>query len=1120
MVNRFILPICQIPDFQTISLQFWLSLFFKTFLQMKPKLLLLFIIASFYIANAQQISLDDFKNMKPRNIGPSGMSGRITAIDVVLKNPNIIYLGAASGGIWKTENSGNSWTPLFEEQPIMNIGSLAIQQSNPNIVWAGTGEGNPRNSLNLGEGIYKTMDAGKTWKCMGLEKTRNIHRVIIDPANPDIVYAAAIGNPYAIHPERGVYKTTDGGQTWNKILYTNDTSGCAELVMDPSNPNKLIANMWQHHRTPYDFTSGGPGSGLYITIDGGKNWKKLGKDDGLTAGNYGRIGLAFATNLPSRVYAMVEATKNGLYKSDDGGMSWKLVNSDPEWVTNRPFYFQDIRVDPKNENRIYNIHDRVEVSEDGGKTFSTLLPYFGIHPDHHAWWIHPDDPNFMIDGNDGGIGITHDHGKNWTFDDKLPVGQFYHINVDNEIPYNVMGGMQDNGSWHGPAYTWTRGGIRNYYWHNVGGGDGFDVMPDPDDASWVYSMSQGGNVGRQNWKTGESWYVKPPTIDTIRQRFNWNSAIAQDPFDKSTIYFGSQFLHKSTDKGASWSTISPDLTTNNKIFQQKTDETGGLTMDITGAETFTTILTIAPSFKEKGVIWVGTDDGNVQLTRDGGKTWTNFRGKIAGMPLGCWIPQVRASRHNAGEAFVVANDYRRGDFKPYIFRTTDYGKTWTRLVDDKKVKGYALSIIQDPVSPNLIFAGTEQGLWISFDNGRNFQQWKNGYPSVSTYDFAIQEREADLAIATFGRALWILDDIRPLRKVADSLGRIFEKAITVFPAPEAYQAQYRSATGYDWSTFGLWDADNRPRGAEISYFVNIIKKPAATAKKPAANSTKPQPRKTESEQEEEEEEQANAGRFNTSTRNAGNNGDSVLVNIYDDKNELVRTLRLTADSGFNRFYWGMEEKGFRRPGSAKPKADAPEPGGFAVLPGTYKVKLTYARQSDSTYVTINDDPRLGNRNDIKIAQRKMYDRLRKSTDKLVEVFDLLTESEETVNKMQSQLKELEGKDIDSLRKAGTAMLDSIKTLREFISGKNSDRQGLSRPPQVTVMTMIQQATTYIGSKSVAPGPQEEQLVKMAEDGIDEAVEKANRFFQNTWPDYRKKAEGTKVNLFKEYKVIQ
>ncbi|RYY63480.1 MAG: hypothetical protein EOO12_12200, partial [Chitinophagaceae bacterium] len=460
-------------------------------------------------ATAQKATLTQFKSWKPRNIGPSSMSGRVTCIDVVNSNQDTWYIGAASGGVWKTTNAGGSWMPLFDEQPNLNIGSVAIQQSNPNVVWVGTGEGNPRNSISIGEGIYKTLDGGRSWKRMGLEKTRNIHRILIDPTNPDVVYAGVIGNPYAEHPERGVYKTTDGGATWQLILHTNDTSGVGDMVMDPSNPNKIIVNMWQHRRTPWSFKSGGPGSGLYLTVDGGRSWKKMGKEEGLPGGDLGRCGIAFAASQPTRVYALVEAEKNGLYKSDDGGFKWELITAEPRIVTNRPFYFQDIRVDTKNENRIYSVHDIVEVSEDGGRSFRTLLPYFGIHPDHHAWWISPTNSDFILDGNDGGMGITRDRGRSWTFPEGLALGQFYHINVDNETPYNVMGGLQDNGSWHGPAYTWTNGGIRNYYWNNVGSGDGFDVMPDPDDASWVYSMSQQGYVNRMNWKTGERWFVRP-----------------------------------------------------------------------------------------------------------------------------------------------------------------------------------------------------------------------------------------------------------------------------------------------------------------------------------------------------------------------------------------------------------------------------------------------------------------------------------------------------------------------------------------------------------------------------------------------------------------------------------
>jgi photosystem II stability/assembly factor-like uncharacterized protein len=575
------------------------------------------------------------------------MSGRVTSIDAVINNPDIIYIGTASGGVWKTENGGTTWEPIFDEQPIQNIGAVAIQQSNPSVIWAGTGEGNPRNSLNIGAGIYKSIDAGKTWKLMGLEKTRNIHKVLIDPTNADIVYVAAIGNPYDEHPDRGVYKTTDGGQSWNRMLFTNDTSGCADLVMDPNNPNKLIAAMWQHRRTPWSFKSGGKGSGLYITWDAGKSWKKLGKDDGIPEGDLGRTGLAIAASQPSRVYAMIEATKNGLYKSDDGGNKWELVNSDPQFVTVRSFYFNDIRVDPQNENRLYSLYQPIAVSEDGGKSFRVNVPDNKIHADHHAMWINPKDPSFIIEGGDGGLSISRDKGKTWRFEEQLPLGQFYHINVDNELPYHVMGGLQDNGSWRGPAYVWMTDGIRNAYWDDLNGGDGFDVAPDPLDANWTYSMSQGGVLWKVNVATGERAYIRPPAPDlTTRLRFNWNAALATDPIDLATVYYGSQFLHKSSNKGMTWEIISPDLTTNNKE-QQKQDENGGLSIDITGAENYNTIICIAPSSKQKGVIWVGTDDGNVQLTKDGGRSWTNSSGKIPGLPVVCCIQQFRASQYNA-----------------------------------------------------------------------------------------------------------------------------------------------------------------------------------------------------------------------------------------------------------------------------------------------------------------------------------------------------------------------------------------------------------------------------------------------------------------------------------------
>jgi len=1043
---------------------------------------LLFIIINGIFLQAQQVDLSKaFKNLKPRNIGPAGMSGRITAIDAVWSDPEIIYIASASGGVWKTENGGASWKPVFDEQPIQNIGSIAITQSNPSVVWVGTGEGNPRNSVSLGDGIYKSLDGGRTWKCMGLKKTKNIHRIIIDPNNPDIVYAGAIGNPYAENADRGLYKSTDGGENWKLILHTNDTSGVGDMVMDPVNPNKLLVAMWQHRRTPWSFKSGGEGSGLYITYDAGKTFKKLSKEDGLPDSVYGRIGLTICKADPNRIYALVEAKKNGLYKSDDGGVKWELVNSDPSVVTNRAFYFQDIRVDPNNENRLYNINQMIGESEDGGKTFKTIIPYSGIHPDHHAFWINPLNPNLIMDGNDGGLAISHDRGRTWQFDEKLPVGQFYHINVDNSLPYNVMGGLQDNGSWHGPAYVWVNSGLRNAYWNEVGGGDGFDVMPDPENPDWVYSMSQGGELGRYNIVTGEEWEIRPPDPSVkIRQRFNWNAAISQDPFDKSTIYYGSQFLNKSDNKGASWEIISPDLTTNDSI---KTDQSknGGLSIDITGAENYCTILAIEPSSKQKGVIWVGTDDGNVQLTKDGGKTWINFRGKIPGMPVGCWIPQIRASKYNAGEVFVVCNDYRRGDFSPYIFRSTDFGNTWTRLLDDQKVKGYALTLIQDPVEQNLIFVGTEQGLWISFDNGKKFQQFKNGYPSVSTYDFAIQEREADLVIATFGRALWILDDIRPLRKLAAQQGLLLPKKLIAFDAPQAYEARKKNPSGIEYSIWGTYEGENRKTGAEISFYLERLKTDTGKSKIP----------------------------------------DSGYVKIYAEGKAPIRSLKIKADTGFNRVYWGMEEKGIRNFGSRGKRnmSNEEEPSGLPVDPGTYKAVIEVGKEKDSLFITVNDDPRAALSKEIREARRTFNNRINEISLKVLALSDRLNEAEETIGKVNDNLKNVDSVRGDSLKKSGASLLDSIKTIRNLITGKPQELQGYGTVPQTTAGSLIGAVKRNVISKNAIPGAQEEKLFKEAADFTNDVLKKGNDFFEGKWKIYRNYAESTPVKLFKDYKPI-
>ena len=602
-------------------------------------------LCSIFMLSAQEISMNLLENMAPRNIGPGGMSGRVTSIDAVHANPDIMYVGTASGGLWKSTSGGIKWDPVFDKELTASIGSIAIQQSNPSVLWGGTGEGNPRNSLNGGFGIYKSMDAGKTWKSMGLENTRHIHRVIIHPTNPNVVYAAAIGSPWGEHSDRGVYKTTDGGKTWNNILFKNDKTGAADLIMDPTNPNKLIATMWEHKRDPWFFKSGGKGSGLYITYDGGENWTKKTSQDGLPKGELGRIGVAIAPSKPTVVYALIESEKNALYRSVNGGESWKKINDDMNQIGNRPFYYGEIHVDSENENRLFSVFTYINVSEDGGNTFSQLMPAYGVsngvHPDHHAWWIHPENSLFMMDGNDGGMNITKDGGKTWRFIGNIPVAQFYHINVDNDFPYNVYGGMQDNGSWRGPAYVWRAQGIRNSYWQEISFGDGFDVIPDKDNSRFGWTMSQQGSVSRYDWETGNNYSVQPthPNPD-ITLRFNWNAAINTDPFESSTVYFGSQFVHKSLDKGETWSIISPDLTTNNPE-KQKQSESGGLTMDATGAENHTTILVIEPSPIEKNMIWVGTDDGRVHTTQDGGQTWLDVSKNLKGLPEGSWITQIK-----------------------------------------------------------------------------------------------------------------------------------------------------------------------------------------------------------------------------------------------------------------------------------------------------------------------------------------------------------------------------------------------------------------------------------------------------------------------------------------------
>lgn len=1068
-------------------------------------------------ASAQKLDMEKVKGMKPRSIGPAGMSGRITSIDAVVSNPDIIYVGAASGGVWKTTSGGINWEPIFDKEATLAIGALAIQQDNPAVLWVGTGEGNPRNSLDGGYGIYKSLDAGKTWKLMGLEKTRHIHRIVIDPKNPNTVYVGAIGSPWGEHPERGVYKTTDGGATWKRVLFVDEKTGCAELVMDPTNPNKLFAAMWQHRRQPWTFNSGGPGSGLHVTIDGGETWTKLTSKEGLPEGELGRIGLAIARSRPDVVYALIESKKNALYRSTDGGAKWKMMNDNMDEIGDRPFYYSEIYADPKNENRLYTIYSEVNESEDGGKSFSKLLPYSGVHPDHHAWWIHPEDPSLIIEGNDGGLNISRDMGKNWRFVDNIPVGQFYHINVDMAHPYNVYGGLQDNGSWAGPSYMWKDNGIRNYYWQPVMFGDGFDVTPDPDNDRFGYAMSQQGSLGRYDLETGYVKTIRPTHPDAkMKVRFNWNSAFALDPFDNNTIYYGSQFVHKSTNKGDTWEIISPDLTTNDPE-KQKQDESGGITMDATGAENHCTILAIAPSSIEKGLIWVGTDDGKVQVTRDGGKSWTDVTAKIIGLPKGAWIPQVKASTYKAGEVFVVVNNYRMFDYKPYLFRSRDYGQTWESMVSSSQLgdNNYTLAIVQDAVEPKLIFVGTENGLFVSLDEGKTYTKWTNEFPAgVPTMDLVIHPREQDLVIGTFGRAIYVLDDIRPLRQLAKEGTQILTKPLHVFSPPDAYQVTFQDPAGILFPGNAMFQGENRHSGAMISYVVTKPEEKKETVSKETTTiNSKKGDKKSEAKPVEVKKEENPSSKVKY---------DSITMEIFNSKGEKIRTVKQKApeENGISRMFWSMNEKGPARPSRENPRANAPEPRGSQVLPGTYKVRLTFGDKKDSTTIQVKSDPRFNTPESTITARYTMIKNLERLTSTAAQAMDRLRESKGIADEYEKKMKGEMRDDLKEAIEKTKVVKDSIAAIMDYIVGKEDKRQGIVSPPSPPPISYIFVAQEYIATSKDPVSATDQRVYKQAQDAMAEVVKRVNNFYERTWPDYRSVMEKVSISPFKSYDPLK
>jgi len=844
-----------------------------------------------------------------RNIGSAQMSGRIAALDArVVDGKVLLYVGAASGGVWKSSDGGTTFKPVFDKQAVQSIGAVTIDPRDPQVVWVGTGESWTRNSVSVGDGIYKSTDGGDTWKRMGLEQSERITRIVVDPRDSNVVYACVPGKLWSDSPDRGLYRSSDGGANWTLVLKgPNLSTGCADVTLDPANPDRLYASLWDFRRKGWTFRSGGEGpeaasgSGLYASNDGGRNWTSLeaGNAKGLPPKPWGRIAVEIAPSSPDVVYAAIEGTRSALFRSGDGGKTWEERDRSQSMVW-RPFYFARLEVDPTDPDKLFKHNLQLIVSLDGGKSFSPTGG--GAHGDWHDLWINPENPNHVIGGDDGGLWISYDGGNRWWKGANLPISQFYHVSADAKDPYQVYGGLQDNSSWVGDsAYP---GGISNSRWENLYFGDGFWTYSDPADPDYAYAEFQGGSIGRVNRKTHEVRLIQPTARAGEKLRWNWNTPIHLSPNEKGTVYIGAQFLFRSRDQGQTWDRISPDLTTNDPAKQQQ-EQSGGITVDNSSAEMHTTIYTISESPRNGQLIWVGTDDGNLQLTRDGGKTWDNVVGNIQGLPPNSWVSWVEASRHAEGTAYAAFDRHTYGDLETYVYRTTDFGKRWTRIAGPEQgLRGYAHVVREDTVKPDLLFVGTEFGLWISPDGGRQWAEFKGGnFPSVAVRDLVVQPDRSDLVLATHGRGIWIIDDITPLRALSDEL---LQEEVAFLPG-RPVQQRILGQGGWPEGD-ASYAGENPSNGAVITYYQR--------------------------------------------TRHLF--GD-LKLEVFDPQGNLVETLPASKRRGINRVTWGMRAK-------APVVPPAAQLGNFSVqgprvLPGKYTVRLTKNKLSYETTIDVVMDPR-------------------------------------------------------------------------------------------------------------------------------------------------------------------
>jgi photosystem II stability/assembly factor-like uncharacterized protein len=896
------------------------------------------------LASAQAPALASaLSRLHYREIGPALMGGRISDLAVVESRPQTFFLGTASGGLWRTDNHGTTWTPLFDDQPTSSIGDVTIDQSNPNLVWVGTGEPQNRQSSPWGNGVYKSTDGGRTWAHMGLEETRHIGRILIHPNDPDIVYVAAVGDLWGPNPERGVYRTTDGGATWEAVLQIDDDTGAIDMAMDPNDPKTIFAAMYQRRRTGFGFNGGGPGSGLYRTVDGGATWTEL--TEGLPDGDKGRIGVTVYRRDGNLVYALVEAdarsedagfggrgpSEGGLFRSWDRGATWeKMSDTNP-----RPMYYSHVHVDPNDPDRIYVLGSALMISDDGGRTFRSDGAT-QIHVDHHALWINPEDSDHLIIGSDGGVSASWDGTESWRMFDNIALGQFYTIAYDMRTPYYVCGGLQDNDPWCGPSNTRSFHGIRHADWYETAYGDGFWTVVDPTDSTIVFSESQNGNMNRYDVVTGEKTPMRPITGprengDTAKEyRFNWNSPLLISRHDPATIYLGANYLMRSRDRGMSWEEVGGvDLTKQIdrrelSIMGVRGDEPMMSIHD--GISTYGNLTTVAESHFTPDVIWVGTDDGNVQVTMDGGSTWDNVVDNIPGLPERTYVSRLTPSAHEPGRVYATFDGHRNGDYAPYVYVTENYGEDWRRI-DDGLPHLWSVNVITEHHrAPNLLFVGNEVGVYVSIDRGASWTKLEGNLPTVPVDDIVIHPRENDLIVGTHGRSVWIMADVAPLEHLSAD---VMARAGHVFPIkPTTMWAQKG-----DWPFFG-WDyaAPNPPRATPIRYWL-AERVPAETDERGA-------------EGEDDGGDEADGP-------------GTVTLTVTDAAGDTVRTLDGPGHPGVNEVLWDWRWDRPYEPenGGGGGGFGGGTPLGPVALPGTYTVTLEVDGQASSTSFEIEADPR-------------------------------------------------------------------------------------------------------------------------------------------------------------------